>query len=569
MLVEYISHLLTSGRVKAKKDWNWGYIDLSGKVIIPFEYYSIGHFIEGKAKAQKITEVFPSSLGGYSGQLKWGIIDQNGFEIISFIYTHIDDIIDGKAKVKFGEKWGYINDEGKELIPCLYEQLGDFNDGKAKVKKSGKWGIADTNGNIIIQLEYEQIDKFDGDKLSAKKGNKLGIIDFTGKIILPFEYDQINDLIDGEAKVYKENRWGLIDGNGNIIIEDATKIAPGLLKGTKFGKWGIAKIDGKIIIPFEFDEIDDFIDGKIRVKTANHWGVIDENGKVLVEENSEIAPGLFKGKMFGRWGVALTSGAIIIPYEYDVICKIKIGLIKVCLHGKWGVFEANGTQFLPTIYSEIDICSTNKIIKGKKESWGCLDQKGTEILPFLYESVTCSDGKILAIKNKHLETTKYAVVREKVNVSVSAISSFGVFLRFGSIDGLLHISSIVNAGKLISDFKVGDQTQVFIESINEHLQRISFSLLQNNALGIDTLNKHTAFDLCEIGNFYSGKIASIKDYGLFVQLNENIVGLLHISEIKKKNHLLDDYKKGDKIDVLIISLDKVRKRIMLSYYEGN
>ena len=121
------------GLAKVRLDNKYGYIDKTGREVVPCKYGFGFDFEDGLAKVE---------LNG-----KWGLIDETGREVTPCKYNYICDFSNGLAIVELNEKWGYIDKTGNEVIPCKYEDAVDFEEGLARVKLNGKWGYIDKQGN--------------------------------------------------------------------------------------------------------------------------------------------------------------------------------------------------------------------------------------------------------------------------------------------------------------------------------------------------------------------------------------------------------------------------------------
>jgi tetratricopeptide (TPR) repeat protein len=161
--------------LKPEKGTNgkWGYIDKTGKVIVPHKYDNAYWFVEGIA----IVEL----------NKKMGYIDETGKVFIPVKYDRALYFHEGLAAVKLNGKWGYIDKTDKVIIPFKYDETGYFSEGLAAVKLNGKWGYIDKTGKVIIPFrKYDRAEKFDrgfaevesnGQKFRIdKKGNEIGII---------------------------------------------------------------------------------------------------------------------------------------------------------------------------------------------------------------------------------------------------------------------------------------------------------------------------------------------------------------------------------------------------------
>ena len=170
---------------------------------------------------------------------------------------------------------------------------------------------------------------------------------------------------------------------------------------------------------------------------------------------------------------------------------------------------------------------------------------------------TLSDSVI----NKEL--LKDIKVGTSVDGVVKNITDFGAFVDLGGIDGLLHITDItwgrINHPK--EKLEIGNQITVMIIDYDKEKNRVS--------LGLKQLTKDPWMNISDkyIDNAkVTGKIVNIMNYGIFVELEEGIEGLVHISEISWTKHIKhpsDIYKVGDKIDAVILSVDIDDKKISL------
>lgn len=147
---------------------------------------------------------------------------------------------------------------------------------------------------------------------------------------------------------------------------------------------------------------------------------------------------------------------------------------------------------------------------------------------------------------------------------VKNITNYGVFIDIGGLDGLLHITDmtwgrIAHPSELV---KIGDTITVKVLSFDKENEKISLGLKQLNENPWQALGNQL-----EINKKIKGKVSSITDYGLFVEVAKDIEGLVHISEISWTDRITDlnkRYKVGDEVEVLIVSIDKENRRMSLS-----
>ncbi|MCL4398017.1 S1 RNA-binding domain-containing protein [Patescibacteria group bacterium] len=159
---------------------------------------------------------------------------------------------------------------------------------------------------------------------------------------------------------------------------------------------------------------------------------------------------------------------------------------------------------------------------------------------------------------KKLEEVKSKVkIGEKYQGKVSAVMSYGIFVNLDNgTDGLVHISEIswTKVENLADLFKVGDAVEVMVLGISETDAKLNLSIKQLLPDPWLKLSKKYTADQ-EI----KGKVTRVSNYGVFVQLEEGVEGLIHISKVPADAA----YEAGDKVACTIESIDSVAHRISL------
>ena len=146
---------------------------------------------------------------------------------------------------------------------------------------------------------------------------------------------------------------------------------------------------------------------------------------------------------------------------------------------------------------------------------------------------------------------------------VKNITEYGVFIDLGGIDGLLHITDMswgrVNHPSEM--FSIGDKVTVMVLKYDKDKERVSLGLKQTSAdPWVDVDNKYP------VSTQIKGRVVSITDYGVFVELEKGIEGLVHISEMSWSRHVKHPSKIvsiEDEVEAVVLTLDKDKKRISL------
>ncbi len=181
------------------------------------------------------------------------------------------------------------------------------------------------------------------------------------------------------------------------------------------------------------------------------------------------------------------------------------------------------------------------------------------------------ERKRLALGLKQIKDNPWDVIEEKFKVGdifegeVKNVTDFGAFVEvYDGVDGLIHVSDmswskrVKNPEEIV---KPGDKVKVKILNIDRENQKIALGIKQ---LTEDPWKKF--FSKYQMGDVVEGKIVKLEDYGAFVELDEDIEGLVHVSEISKEriDKPADVLNIGDVKEMKIVKIDAIEKKIGLS-----
>ncbi|MBN1838524.1 MAG: 30S ribosomal protein S1 [Campylobacterales bacterium] len=157
------------------------------------------------------------------------------------------------------------------------------------------------------------------------------------------------------------------------------------------------------------------------------------------------------------------------------------------------------------------------------------------------------------------EFTKKFKVGDVVKGTITTITAFGAFVKIGGIEGLLHNedASWDRNNKCKELFAVGDEVEVKIVKIDEEAEKVSLS---KKELEDSPIQKYAKTH--ENGDIVHGKIRDIKEFGIFVELEENVDALIRKEDLGQVNEA--DLKVGDEIEAAITFIDDKKNRIRLS-----
>lgn len=286
----------------------------------------------------------------------------------------------------------------------------------------------------------------------------------------------------------------------------------------------------------------------------NHDLKVGDKVEVYVESQENLTGQLIlshkKAKLLKAWdrvNEALEKQEIITGY---VKCRTKGGLI-VDVFG----IEA----FLPGSQIDVKPIRDYDVYVGKNMEFKVVKVNNE------YKNVVVSHKALI---EDELEQQKSLIIAklEKGQVlegTVKNITSYGVFIDLGGVDGLIHITDL-SWGRINHPEEIvtlDEKIQVVILDFDEGKKRIALGLKQLSPHPWDSLNP----DL-KVGDTVSGKVVVIADYGAFIEVDKGVEGLIHVSEMSWSQHLRtahDFMKVGDEVKAVVLTLDREERKMSL------
>ncbi|WP_213195863.1 30S ribosomal protein S1 [Cloacibacterium caeni] len=245
--------------------------------------------------------------------------------------------------------------------------------------------------------------------------------------------------------------------------------------------------------------------------------------------------------------------------EYHESGEIVNGFVKSRTKGGMIVDVFGIEAFLPG--SQIDV----KPIKDYDQFVGkTMEFKVVKINPEFKNVVVSHKALIEAdIEGQKKEIIAQLEKGQVLEGTVKNITSYGVFIDLGGVDGLIHItdlswSRVNHPSEILSD---GQVVKVVILDFDDEKTRIQLGMKQLEAHPWDALSA----DL-KVGDKVKGKVVVLADYGAFVEVAPGVEGLIHVSEMSWSTHLRsagDFVKIGDEVEAVVLTLDREERKISL------
>jgi small subunit ribosomal protein S1 len=287
-----------------------------------------------------------------------------------------------------------------------------------------------------------------------------------------------------------------------------------------------------------------------------------------LEEDQEVSVGdtfeVFVERRKDEGGLLLSREKAIAIKVWEDIAKIQEddgtieGKIESRVKGGMSV-DIGVPAFLP--YSQIDLRPVKDLDALIGESYEF------KILKFNKKrnNVVISRRAILEEERNKLREEMRSKLEEGQIISgaITNITDYGLFIDMGGMDGLCHITDL-SWGRVSHPakmYKVGQEVEVKVLKYDKENDRVS--------LGIKQLREdpwETVVDRYPLSEKTTGKVVSITDYGVFVELEEGVEGLIHVSEMtwsKKPRHPSKMVSVGDDVEVMVLNIEPETKRISL------
>ena len=386
-----------------RQEGNYGVIDKNGDIVINPEYTNI--VIPNPEKAVFIC---------YNDE-NTKVLNQNQEQIYTE-YSNIQpirlkniasDLMYEKNVLTYeqDEKIGLMNLEGEAIAKPIYESIEGlpYKEGELLVKQEGKYGVINNKGNELVKAEYDQIavDNYTTEDAGYKNagyivsnttenGYRYGYIDVNGNVILTPEYNEISRIVDikDNTNVYlitaQNGQYGMFKNNEQVIKNEYQSIAYNSENGTltleKTKRFGVATIDGNIIIPIEFTQID---------STGMYIYTTDVDGNIQVYQKDGTK--------------AEVDNTVYILETENENYKIKIDNAQ---GSAYSILDKDGKQLTTANYAYIDYLYDNYfIVSVTGGKVGVINDKEEPIIEIKYDSI------------EKLEGTNYIVTRLSENNS--------------------------------------------------------------------------------------------------------------------------------------------------------
>ena len=379
----------------------------------------------------------------------------------------LSDLMYEKTTLKYEKegKYGIIDIDGNKITNAIYEDIEtlQFKEGELLVKEAGKYGIININGVTLVKPQYDGInaDRYYEEETSYKKdgyivskttdeGYRYGYVNLKGKQIIDNKYNDLYRITDINSEssyiICAENgKYGLIKNRKKIIPNEYQSLvfnqSNNTITALKGKKYGVISIEGKILVPFEYKQID--TTGEYIYATAE-----DESIKIFDANGNET-------NMDANLAILNVANT-----NYEIYINTQEGKTKYTVYKDGTAVTKKEYVYVEYLYENYFIaCNTD----GKL---GIIDDKDNTKVAFNYNSIQKIEGTdlIQTYQNDNETTEIYSKEMKKISSLANAnIDKYTDYIKLYNNDEVKYISK---EGKEIENTELFKDNKIFANKWN-------------------------------------------------------------------------------------------------------
>lgn len=455
---------------------------------------------------------------------------------------------DGNLMVKEGDSIEVVITGNRGGKPIL-----SYKQAQRKIKVLEFIKNYDESSEAIVEIKI----------IAKNRGGYICVDDNGVEYFMPRSQSALKDSNNLVGRVYKAKIFKIDKENSSIlvsrkkILDDERKIKKELVAKLADSSDVVEGIIKKITTYGMFVDVGG-VDGLVHYSEISYKGPV--NPSTMFKEGDKVPVKVISYDDEKRHLSLSIKAALPDPWKEISDNGLEVGdVIQVTINNiePYGAFVDLGNDIEGFLHiSEI---SWDKNIKNPKDYITEGEEIGVEVI----EIDTKERRLRVSLKNLKEkpfdEFKKEYKVGDLVEGEVTTLTNFGAFIKIGSVEGLLHNedSSWDRNSRCKDMFKVGDKVEVKIIKMDPNEEKISLSKKELE----DSPIAHYAKEH-KIGDIVTGKIRDIKEFGVFVQLEENVDALIRKEDLG--NTSMEDLKIGDTIEAALDFVDNRRNRIRLS-----
>ncbi len=407
---------LSNGRIAARQESLWGYLDAQGEWVIPPAYLDAAPFSDDRARVRTTT--------GFA------IIDPQGQEITTTTYEQLKELAPQRQRrwqrrstaqllVMTNGLWGVIDrHNGSNVVPLQWPGLHYYAPERLAFQATNQlWGLLSMQGEVILEPRYDEIFPYANQGGRTMLNQKFGAIDLDGKEIVAPSFNYIEavhtDHLNGDQHGYRSQRYSL---SGELQATPDTVAAPvrrqqrldrNSFIASRASLYGVVDQENNELLPFVYQELQHLDSGLMIVNSNALWGVINVAGESVIPLRYSSLVKITNERLLAcchdEWSIIAPDHTTVQQLAgYDYYTPLGNNHLKVARDLKWGVIDLAGELVIPLDYSFIYSSWRNLLIVAKEGTWqesagagpllhgrklGMIDWQNREVIPCRYEAI--------------------------------------------------------------------------------------------------------------------------------------------------------------------------------------
>ncbi len=373
----------------------WGYANPAGNIVITPSYVDAHSFTSGGV-----------ALVNQEGK-GWKLIDKNN--------NTIDIPLEKVVFPGFGKfsVWGFrsdmlivvykggqacLNNKGEVLFKDL-DDIQLFHDGYSVGKRNNEFYILDDKGNKTkVNADATYVGHLKNGYAPFRNKSLFGLVDSTGEVAIKATFNKTGYFVDGIAWAKTtEKKVGLINTDGKWVVQpEFTYLSKPdsihhICEARKGKQLMYLRVDGTTFEIPGATGLNEFHEGVAWVKTENGVGVIDENGKWIVQPEYEVIENASNGMLSVRknnlWGAIDLKGNVIVEPQYKRLEERCEGRIAVNKNDLWGYIDYEGNVVIEPQFQGAHNFQNGYAAVKVGNNWGLIDPDGTFTIEAKYHRI--------------------------------------------------------------------------------------------------------------------------------------------------------------------------------------
>lgn len=294
--------------------------------------------------------------------------------------------------VRVADKWGYIDQTGELRIEPSFDEAGRFKEARANVARKGRYGFINEAGTICVDLRYELTHAvFAEGRVGVKNGGLWGFVTVGGSTAIKPSFADAFMYREELAAVQVHDQWGFVNLAGEMQIRcafaEVVFFSCGLARVSTNGPAFFINRSGEALWAGRFADVGHFKSGCAPVQGADgKWGVIDLEGKIIIPSEydgfSVPSQGLLVCYRAGRATYVRVDGSPAFHGAwFDRAEDFCCGCAPVMQGGRWYILRSSGGRFGPVDCDSLSSFQEGRALLFKNGRVGFVDQDGQVVVP--------------------------------------------------------------------------------------------------------------------------------------------------------------------------------------------